>query len=165
MQEVKWVLNILIMGERQSLHKYCPFGSKMRPYFTNIWILPPVRAIQVCHLITNWKGKLMRIVAILDWVDEEILAKQHFKILCELVSGLSKLWTLVSRIGLRLDSRAHTAQFFCPDIWTKSELSEKKPEFEQDFKKSTYLQHNLICNKSACSLFNHKGGGPKKTLF
>ena len=26
-----------------------------------------------------------------DRVDEEILAKQHFKILCELVSGLSKL--------------------------------------------------------------------------
>ena len=54
MQEVKWVLNIPIMGERQSLHKYCPFGSWMPPHTLQIFESRQylaVRAIQVCHLI------------------------------------------------------------------------------------------------------------------
>ena len=36
LQEVKWPLNILIIAERQPLHKYYPFGSAMAPCFTNI---------------------------------------------------------------------------------------------------------------------------------
>ena len=54
MQEVKWVLNIPIMGERQSLHKYGPFGSPIPPHTLQIFESRQylaVQALQVCHLI------------------------------------------------------------------------------------------------------------------
>ena len=54
MQEVKWVLNIPIMGERQSLHKYGPFGSPIPPHTLQIFESRQylaVQALQVCHPI------------------------------------------------------------------------------------------------------------------
>ena len=102
------------------------------PYFTNIWIQPPVRAIQVCHLIANWKGNFMRIAAILDWVDEEILTMQNFKILCELVSGLSKLWT---KSDFEQDLKKHV-------IATQPDSQQKRMFNHKNFNK-TFLEMPL----------------------